>query len=230
MVQKGLLLQAKLVSNNKIFILLLIDDQHISNFYLVLKKAFKMGFRWREVDHTVEPTLDAPPGFQLNSFYGEKPIYTPDTNPQYIPSGLNPDAHPPLIHSLSVSTSTTTPLPWSTGAVPPLQAVPRFVHRALPDEREWQLEQQRSRTRSQTRKRSIDASTSSATDKAAVVVPTVVTTTAAPILARPVPPLILKTLRFTPIGVPGSTQVGANMVSYFLFDEHQFNTLFSLFE
>ena len=192
---------------------------------LVIIQAFKKGFKWRDMDHDVDPTLDAPPHFQLNSFHGVGPTYTPDTDPQYVPTGLNPDAHPPLIHSLPESVSTTlAPAPWSTGAVPALQPLPRFEHRPLPDERDWQREH--ARTRSQTRKISRGAPTTVADKPSTSKVvssttpkPTVAPTTAprsapAPVLARPTRPLVARTTRFTPIGVPGSSQIGANMVRF----------------
>ena len=65
----------------------------------MLIQAYKAGFKWRDMDHDVDPTLDAPPNFQLSSFHGDRPIYTPDVDPQYVPTGVNPDAHPPLIYS-----------------------------------------------------------------------------------------------------------------------------------
>ena len=181
----------------------------------MLKKAYKSGFRWREVDQDVEPTLDAPPGFQLNSFHTDGPVYTPDTDPQYVPTGLNPDAHPPLIHSLPESVPTTVaPSPWSMGAVPALQAVPRFTRRDAPDEREFQREH--ALTRSRTRKR-LEASSTESTDgpsTAGTSTKSPAPVLAPPQLAKPMPPLVIKTSRFTPIGVPGSSQLGANMVSF----------------
>ena len=182
----------------------------------MLKKAYKSGFRWREVDHDVAPTLDAPPGFQLNSFHTDGPVYTPDTDPQYVPTGLNPDAHPPMIHCLPESIPTTAaPLPWSMGAVPALQAVPRFVHRDAPGEREFQREH--ALTRSRTRKRSEPVSTATTVERstAGTSSKTPAPVLAPPQLAKPIPPLVIKTSRFTPVGVPGSSQLGVNMVSLF---------------
>ena len=180
----------------------------------MLKKAYKSGFRWREVDHDIEPTLDAPPGFQLNSFHTDGPVYTPDVDPQCVPTGLNPDAHPPLIHCLPESIPTVaTPLPWAMGAVPALPAVPRFIHRSAPDEREFQREH--ALTRSRSRKRPESSSTVSAADHSTAgtssTAPALVP--APPQLARPLPPLVIKTSRYTPVGVPGSSQLGSNMVS-----------------
>ena len=101
----------------------------------MIKECYKAGFYWREVAFAVEPTTTAPPGFQLSSFHGPRPLYGSDPTPT-IPTGIVSNNDPtaptylPGWEPRDVTWETPTGAsPFGLGPVPALQPVPPFVYR-----------------------------------------------------------------------------------------------------
>ena len=173
----------------------------------MIKKSFKAGFRWREIDFPVPPTLDAPPGFQLSSFYGERPIYQPNTDPQTIPTGGN------LPEWQITDAQRTAAIPWGTAPVPELQPIPPRGIRTR------SKSTARAKPRSQSRARpTAPIAGPSRTDQpgpSRPLQPVVRREPSKPVPRSNQPPRRIVIRPFTPSGVPGSTRVGANMVCIF---------------
>ena len=87
---------------------------NINYYFLVLKLAFKQGFRWQPASFPVSPTpLDAPP---VSVWSNPRPIYPDISTSNTIPTGVGIDAlewDKPDVDA--------TPVPWSTGPVPSLE-------------------------------------------------------------------------------------------------------------
>lgn len=172
--------------------------------FLVIKECYKAGFRWREVGFPVQPTFDAPPGFQLSSFHGERPIYRSDPG-NTIPTGVvsNSGSTEPT-YLPDWEPQPTLAAPFGLGPVPALQPIPPVVYRP--------------------------AITSGSSTRVDTVVNTPAVGSSRP-SSRPSqsgvagpsvagPSRILQARApstFVPLGVPGSARVNVNLVRTFTF-------------
>ena len=191
------------VSFEILFFDFLLFTSILSQFHiLVIKRAYKDGFRWREVAFPVQGTFDAPPGFQLSSFHGDRPIYkteTVNTVPTGVVSNSDPDqpqylpdwAPPKTI----VWETPTGASPFGVAPVPELQPIPKFVHRP-----------------------EIASTRRSISSKPSVDVPTTSVAGPSRILQARIPTGRISTstrsiTSFRPRGVPGSDRTDVNLVS-----------------
>ena len=170
-------------------------EQHFK-MILVLKLAFKQGFRWQPATFPVSPTpLDTPP---VSVWANPKPVF-PITTANEAPTGGNYEAlgwtlPGPLGHSYT-PVDETTPLPWTTAPVPSLEL----------------SKTKRPSTRSRAKATSSVSSKPKPTaPPQAVAPPRAVARRAAPPRA-PFPRITVAPV--VPTGVPGSSHRGTDMVS-----------------
>ena len=154
--------------------------------------AFKQGFRWKPADVAMLPVpIDSPP---VSAWSKSPPIYPSSDTCNTIPVGHeNLGLTLPGPHRQDYPDMDTIPaIPWSTGPVP--TNIP-----------EAPSSQTRPSTRSKSRGR--PSKSTSSTERSNT------TSTVTPADASPsVPPLTMAPV--TPQGVPGSSRIGLDMVSF----------------
>ena len=206
----------------------------LNNNILELKLAYKQGFRWQPVGYAVPATpLDTPP---VSRWACPGPIYT-GTSENAIPTGSGLDVEP-VTSSLPWSTAVAPPL---QPTIPPRRITAPYFDE-LPAERQPvpDVTVRRSQTRtskSKTRTTTATATTTTTTTPTAASdarpgrsltrsqasrqpsrpsLPAPAAPHAAPAAQAPAPPT-LRLVPVTPIGVPGSSRTGLDMVSISIF-------------